>query len=51
MLIDHLLRFPDEATAMSSLPAHVSEGIEPGALLLAPARLRDPSQVIGKGDE
>ena len=32
-MIDHLLRFADEATAMAALPAYVSEGIEPGALI------------------
>ena len=30
-MIDHLLRFADEATAMAALPAYVSEGIEPGS--------------------
>ncbi|SCW95710.1 hypothetical protein [Ancylobacter rudongensis] len=29
-MIDHLLRYPDEATAMAALPAYASEGIEPG---------------------
>lgn len=32
-MIDYLLRFPDEATAMAALPAHVRDGIEPGARL------------------
>ena len=32
-MIDHLLRYPDEATAMAALPAHTIEGIEPGVRL------------------
>ena len=32
-MIDHLLRFPDEASAMAALPAYVTEGIEPGVSL------------------
>lgn len=32
-MIDHLLRFSNEATAMAALPAFVSEGTEPGALI------------------
>lgn len=32
-MIDHLLRYPDEQTAMAALPAYISEGIEPGTLL------------------
>lgn len=32
-MIDHLLRYPDEATAMAALPTYVSEGSEPGTRL------------------
>lgn len=32
-MIDYLLRFPDEATAMAALPAYVLDGIEPGTSL------------------
>lgn len=32
-MIDHLLRFPDEAVAMAALPAYVRNGIEPGSRL------------------
>ena len=32
-MIDHLLRFPDEATAMAALPAYALDGTEPGSSL------------------
>lgn len=32
-MIDYLLRFPDEATAMDALPGFALDGIEPGARL------------------
>ena len=32
-MIDHLLRFPDEASAMAALPAYVRDGLEPGSRL------------------
>lgn len=34
-MIDYLMRYPDEATAMAALPVHTLEGIEPGARLWA----------------
>lgn len=32
-MIDHLLRYTDEASALAALPAHTIEGIEPGTRL------------------
>lgn len=34
-MIDHLLRYTDEASALAALPAHTIDGIEPSARLWA----------------